>query len=133
MKNLIYKLLTILVFFFVTINILLADNISLSQPNKVDAIQTKEISFEFRQAFNVGVEVNKDIIEDSDGFLWFSSYKGLVRYDGYGTKFFKAGPNSLSANFVSDLFEDSDGLIWIGTKGGGINCYDKKTLSTLPL
>jgi ligand-binding sensor domain-containing protein len=35
--------------------------------------------------------------------------------------------NSLSSNEVTSMLEDSSGIIWIGTYGGGLNRWDKKT------
>ncbi len=74
-----------------------------SKPKKEIAIKEvntiiKEEPFEFRKVFDLDGETNNEIIEDRDGFLWFGSYVGLVRYDGYDTKYYKAGPDSISAN-----------------------------------
>ena len=35
--------------------------------------------------------------------------------------------NSLSNNEVTSILEDSSGIIWIGTYGGGLNRWDRKT------
>ena len=35
--------------------------------------------------------------------------------------------NSLSNNKVTAIVEDATGIIWIGTYGGGLNRWDKKT------
>ncbi len=35
--------------------------------------------------------------------------------------------NSLSNNAVTAILEDSSGIIWIGTYGGGLNRWDRKT------
>ena len=67
------------------------------------------------------------IEQDSLGFLWFGTYDGLNRYDGYDFKVFKKdpqNPNSISHNFIRCSFIDTQGTLWIGTQGGGLNRYD---------
>lgn len=68
------------------------------------------------------------ILEDQEGFMWFGTEDGLVRYDGYNLtnyKYNKSDSNSISANFVVTLIEDRFGHLWIGTFGGGLNLYDR--------
>jgi signal transduction histidine kinase/ligand-binding sensor domain-containing protein len=58
------------------------------------------------------------IIQDGQGFLWFGTWNGLNRYDGYKLKVFKhkAGDNaSLSGTHVYSLFRDRGGNLWVGT------------------
>jgi len=41
------------------------------------------------------------IVQDDKGFMWFGTYDGLNRYDGYDFKVYQhnpADPNSLSSN-----------------------------------
>jgi signal transduction histidine kinase/DNA-binding response OmpR family regulator/ligand-binding sensor domain-containing protein len=69
-----------------------------------------------------------DILQDKDGFLWFSTKAGLNRYDGYTFKVFTHdtyNDNTISSNAVNGLFEDSKGRLWIGTEDNGLNVYDK--------
>jgi ligand-binding sensor domain-containing protein/signal transduction histidine kinase len=58
------------------------------------------------------------IVQDGQGFLWFGTWNGLNRYDGYKIKVFKheAGNNaSLSGTHVYSLFRDRSGNLWVGT------------------
>lgn len=67
------------------------------------------------------------IIQDKQGFIWFGTFGGLTRYDGQNMKVFQfepGNPNSLTNNSIETLFESSDRKIWIGTKSGGLNCFD---------
>ena len=67
-----------------------------------------------------------DIAQDAQGFIWFGSQDGLLRYDGYGVKIFKnviGDKNSLSDNNIRALTTDSLGNIWIATQGGGLSQY----------
>ena len=78
------------------------------------------------------------IIEDSDGFLWFAAAGGgLTRYDKETNKTVHFihkpdEPASLSSNNFfwagkNLLTEDKKGFLWIGTIGGGLNSFNKKT------
>lgn len=61
------------------------------------------------------------IYQDHHGFMWFGTYDGLCRYDGYGFKVFRNqinDENSLINNRVSAICEDEDNHIWVGTKKG---------------
>ncbi|HYO83375.1 MAG TPA: two-component regulator propeller domain-containing protein [Bryobacteraceae bacterium] len=63
------------------------------------------------------VRVNQ-IVQDAQGFMWFGTWNGLNRYDGYKFKVFKhepGNPHSLSGVFVYSLFKDRSGTLWIGT------------------
>jgi signal transduction histidine kinase/ligand-binding sensor domain-containing protein len=58
------------------------------------------------------------IVQDGQGFLWFGTWNGLNRYDGYKLKVFKheAGKNtSLSGTHIYSLFRDGTGNLWVGT------------------
>ncbi len=69
------------------------------------------------------------IIQDDKGFLWFGTYNGLNRYDGYNFKIFLPDPSnssSISNHSIWALFKDSKGFIWVGTLDG-LNRYDLKT------
>ena len=91
------------------------------------ANDAKQDNIRFEYAFDIGGEPSFAIIQDRDGFLWFSSFfNGLVRYDGTAVKKFREGPDSVSSDFVTQLLEDSDGDIWVGTNFG-LNRYDKNT------
>jgi signal transduction histidine kinase/ligand-binding sensor domain-containing protein/DNA-binding response OmpR family regulator len=67
------------------------------------------------------------ILKDKYGFMWFATYDGLNRYDGYRFKVYRnipKKPHSLSSNSVSTLFEDKQGTLWVGTNDG-LSRYDK--------
>jgi methyl-accepting chemotaxis protein/ligand-binding sensor domain-containing protein len=64
------------------------------------------------------------MMQDKRGFLWFGTYDGLSRYDGYSFLTFRhdakdsASTYSLPHNNVYSLAEDADGMIWIATEEG---------------
>ena len=55
------------------------------------------------------------ITQDKDGFLWFSSERGLYKYDGYTAKQFKHTADTMSIPYsnLSGLFYDSNNNLWI--------------------
>ncbi|MEZ4939934.1 MAG: ATP-binding protein [Saprospiraceae bacterium] len=66
-----------------------------------------------------------DILQASDGFMWFTTKDGLNRYDGYRFEIFTSDPFdpfSLTTNEIWRLFEDSKGRIWV-THTGGIDIF----------
>ncbi len=73
--------------------------------------------------------VGLSISQDSEGFMWFGTYDGLNRFDGYQFKRFDHVPevqSSLSNSIITVLYTDSKGTLWIGTEGG-LNRYDGDT------
>lgn len=61
------------------------------------------------------------ILQDSQGFMWFGTWNGLCRYDGYKIELFNSesgNDHSLKNNFIYALSEDQFGNILIGTKEG---------------
>jgi signal transduction histidine kinase/ligand-binding sensor domain-containing protein/DNA-binding response OmpR family regulator len=60
------------------------------------------------------------ILKDSRGFMWFGTWNGLNRFDGYNFVTYKSEnkEHSLSDNFIYSLCEDKNGDLWIGTKNG---------------
>jgi signal transduction histidine kinase/ligand-binding sensor domain-containing protein/class 3 adenylate cyclase/CheY-like chemotaxis protein len=62
--------------------------------------------------------------------MWFGTFDGLSRFDGYEFVNFKndpSNPNSISNNIVVSIVEDANGLLWIGTAQNGVNRFDPKT------
>jgi ligand-binding sensor domain-containing protein/signal transduction histidine kinase len=64
------------------------------------------------------------ILQGRDGFLWFTTTDGLVRYDGVRFTVFNAGNRSdLKTSRLSQLFEDRDGILWIVAEDGTLISY----------
>jgi len=64
------------------------------------------------------------VIQDKEGFLWFATSFGIIRYDAYQKKSITSDSGNISSNLVPSLFCDSQGRIWIATVDG-LNLYDK--------
>ncbi|WP_303317224.1 two-component regulator propeller domain-containing protein [Flavivirga abyssicola] len=70
------------------------------------------------------------IYQDEDGFMWFGTYDGLNKYNGYEFINYLPDANneeSISSNIIFDITGDKSGNLWIGTTGGGLNRFNKKT------
>ncbi|MGS2721332.1 EAL domain-containing protein [Paraglaciecola aestuariivivens] len=98
-----------------------------------------ELSFNVQAANNAFVKYSKsdglgqntvtDIIEDPRGYIWFSTFEGLSRFDGYEFKTYRHSsniPNSLPSNFVKKLLVDTKGRLWVSTPNG-LAKYNPKT------
>jgi ligand-binding sensor domain-containing protein len=61
------------------------------------------------------------VYQDRNGFMWFATYDGLNRYDGYEFKIFRnnfKNDRSLINNWINAISEDAKGNLWIGTRQG---------------
>ena len=61
------------------------------------------------------------ILQDSRGYMWFGTEKGLNRYDGYGFTVYRhepGNPLSIVDAKVQSLWEDKQGTLWVGTWQG---------------
>lgn len=61
------------------------------------------------------------IMQDKDGYLWFGTYDGLNKYDGYTFKIFRNDPldsTSIPYHNIQVLCVDHAGSMWIGTRFG---------------
>jgi ligand-binding sensor domain-containing protein/signal transduction histidine kinase len=90
-----------------------------SEVIRVPIVRSTEIRFRKLSDPQELSQVRVDsIVQDSQGFLWFGTWNGLNRYDGYKCKVFKHEPGndrSLSGTRVYSLFRDHGGNLWIGT------------------
>lgn len=85
-----------------------------------------------RFSTNDGLAQNfvSSIVQDKQGFLWFGTFDGLSRYDGYTFRNFRNDPSdtlSLSSGFITELYVTTSGIIWIGFLDGTINLFDPTT------
>lgn len=73
-------------------------------------------------------------VQTRDGYLWFGTYSGLVRFDGERFRMFSP-TNGLGSEDrrVTRLFEDDRGTLWIGHDSGSVAYYRDGALRTLAL
>lgn len=103
------------------------------------------ISLCFICSFNISGQINtqsqfkyiaidqghiNDIIRDSEGYIWLCTQDGLTKYNSHDWIQYnhtKGDSNSISHNYVWCSFEDKQGIMWLGTFGGGLNSFDKRS------
>lgn len=92
--------------------ILLSQPVSASPLFNVDKIGLKE---------GLSNSEIRCIFQDRKGFLWFGTYNGLNRYDGYDFRVYRNQPEdttSIIHSYVNCIAEDSVNKLWIGTRQG---------------
>jgi ligand-binding sensor domain-containing protein/signal transduction histidine kinase/DNA-binding response OmpR family regulator len=65
------------------------------------------------------------ILKDSKGYMWFGTWNGLNRFDGYSFAVYRQNQRNKDGiinNFIYALAEDCFGNIWVGT-GAGLTVY----------
>jgi ligand-binding sensor domain-containing protein/serine phosphatase RsbU (regulator of sigma subunit) len=72
------------------------------------------------------------VLQSSDGYLWITSYNGIIRFDGVHFKVFdKQQYDCFKTNPVLSLCETSQKQLLIGTENSGIVSYQKGKFETL--
>ena len=78
-----------------------------------------------------------DIIKDKDGFMWFASWAGITRFDGYNFLTFKSYPGDrsvLRSNRIDELSEDPGGrYLWLRAYDRHVYRFDKTTQQFIAL
>ena len=67
------------------------------------------------------------VFEDSKGYLWIATDKGVCRYDGREFQLFNKD-NGLPENFVMCIAEDNKGQVWVGTYQGHLCKFDQNKI-----
>lgn len=69
--------------------------------------------------------------EDSHGDFWIGTLSGLNRFNRINgkIKYYSANDHetSLSDDYLFSALEDDEGALWFGTRGGGVNIYNRET------
>jgi len=70
----------------------------------------------------------KCILQDSKGFIWFGTFDGLNKYDGYEIQIFRNSKdsNSIAGNSINAIFEDKQQNLWFGISQTGLSKYNPK-------
>lgn len=66
----------------------------------------------------------RNVVQTRDGYLWMTTYDGLVRFDGVRFTVFNQGnsPGIVNNRFLF-LHEGADGTIYAGIEANGITVY----------
>jgi PAS domain S-box-containing protein len=89
-------------------------------PIRLPVIEGKDIHFT-RFSVEQGLSESRveHMLQDRQGFMWFGTFNGLNRYDGYRFQSYKPeanNPNSIGGVRVYALFQDRSGALWIGAE-----------------
>lgn len=65
------------------------------------------------------------ILQTRDGYLWLTTFDGLVRFDGVRfTVFNRSNTPGIGSNRFTTLYEDRDGVLWIGSEHSIVTRHD---------
>lgn len=79
------------------------------------------------------------IAKDKHGFMWFGTWSGLCRYDGYNIRVYRYeanNPRSLINNRIHNVLSDNKGNLWISTFDEEWLCrynYETDNFDRLPI
>ncbi|MDE3211797.1 MAG: hypothetical protein KGM98_01075 [Bacteroidota bacterium] len=54
------------------------------------------------------------MVQDKEGYIWMSTQRGLVRYDGYHAKVYTMGIKNPYGMSISTVYLDRKGRLWVG-------------------
>ncbi|MBN1273710.1 MAG: diguanylate cyclase [Candidatus Aminicenantes bacterium] len=83
-----------------------------------------------------GLPENKiqTIAQTSDGYLWFGTQHGLLRFNGYDfTIFDESNVTEMHYSSIVCLHSSHSGGLWIGTMGGGLLFFNKEQFTAYDL
>jgi len=73
----------------------------------------------------------RGIYQAPDGFLWISTFDGLVRFDGVHFVIFnKSNTPGIDSNRFGAMYGDPPGDLWLNTEGGGLTRYHNGVFKT---
>lgn len=76
-----------------------------------------------------GLPTNKiiHVYQDKQGFIWFATDAGVIRFDGNNFKNYSTS-EGLSDNIVMRIKQDSSGRLWFLNMNGSLNYYINNTI-----
>ncbi|HEV2801703.1 MAG TPA: two-component regulator propeller domain-containing protein [Pyrinomonadaceae bacterium] len=103
--------------FFVIPLVLLTPLLSIQAQNRIDTWTTDN-----------GLPQNSvtGLTQTPDGYIWFTTNDGLVRFDGVQFKVFnKSNTPEITTNRMKGAFADKSGRLWMQIEDGGTLFYEK--------
>ena len=91
--------------------------------------QVSNIKFDHIKMDKGMVPLVTTVFQDRKGYLWFGSYFGVYRYDGYTFKHYRHGEadtTSIANSNIEAICDDIEGNIWIGHTQG-LDKFDPAT------
>lgn len=73
------------------------------------------------------------VFQSSDGFLWISSYNGLMRFDGHQFELFDKNkvPDVFMSSTLYRTYEDANGDLWFPSQGSYIIKYSQGSFESV--
>ncbi len=74
------------------------------------------------------------VVQGTDGFIWFGTNNGLVRYDGYDFVVYSHNPRnatSISGDYISAIEPMNERLMWVGVYEKGLDLFDTQSGKTI--
>jgi ligand-binding sensor domain-containing protein len=72
------------------------------------------------------------IFQARDGFLWISTFNGLLRYDGQEFKLYNTlNTPGMANNSVKFIVQDVNGVLWFSTINGKLFKYENESFETI--
>ncbi|MDR0834730.1 MAG: response regulator [Candidatus Symbiothrix sp.] len=71
-----------------------------------------------------------EIMQDRKGFLWFTTWNGFARFDGYEFTPYKLSSSetySVKSNRIDRIYEDRYGYLWLQSYDGKVHRFDPST------
>ncbi|MCB9290540.1 MAG: histidine kinase [Lewinellaceae bacterium] len=73
-----------------------------------------------------------NIIEDKDGYIWFSTANGLCRFNGYEMEQFPSGQKDINYTALFNMQLDSLGRVWVHSIYGKLFYFDRDSIYKHP-
>ncbi len=74
-----------------------------------------------------------NIIQTRNGMIWFTTYGGVVRYNGLEFELYdQSNSPELGSNRLNYLYEDIDGQIWITHEHSGLSIFKDNSFIAIP-
>lgn len=95
-------------------------------------VQAQQHSFFTHYSTEDGLSQNTvmSMLQDHKDNLWFATWDGINRFDGYNFKTYKARQGnyiSLTNNRADRMYEDRYGFLWLLTYDNRVHRFDPKT------
>lgn len=92
----------------------------------ISKAQSLDLKFEHLTSEN-GLPQNATfgIAKDKFGFMWFGTWSGLCRYDGYRFKIYRyqpGKPRSIISSRIMGIYKDGAQRLWVQTYNDSIIC-----------
>lgn len=94
-------------------------------------ISQKVVMKNYRSADGLPSNQAFHVMQDSKGFIWIGTDKGVSRFDGYEFKNFDSN-SGLAGNTILDIYEDYKGRVWFISLMGKLSYFENGRINQYP-